>query len=100
MVLWGPHGEDHGRVVWAESFLILTKPGSSDALIIDCDGDLPTSPVTYYHLEDAAGTRWTESIGELVERWLRAMETRIAHFDRSRSRWTFDSKAIAQTENI
>jgi hypothetical protein len=97
----GPHGEDRGRVVWPESFLILSKPGGADALTIDCAEGRPTSPGATTFLHDAAGSVWADSIGVLVERWLRAMERRVAHFDRSLSKWTFVSeKAIGELNKI
>lgn len=82
------------RDVWRKSFLVLTRPDQPDVLVIDCGDGRPTSPVHSVILQGAATTVIADSVGELVERWLRVMEQRLAHFDRSQSRWRYEWDAI------
>lgn len=90
----------HGLAIWPETFLVLTRPDQPDVLTIDCDGDLPASLVSHFVPEDAAASGFAHSIGELVERWLGAMEKRLTHFDRSRSKWAVDWDAIDEAGQI
>jgi hypothetical protein len=99
-LLWGLEGDDLGPAIWPESFLVMTRPDQPNVLAVDCDGDLPTSLVYHFDPEAGVAVLFANSIGQLIGRWLRAMETRVAHFDRSRSRWTYDTHAISATENI
>jgi hypothetical protein len=99
-LFWGLEDDDLGLAIWPQTFLVLTRPDQPDVLTIDCDGDLPTSPVHHFFPEDAAATAFAHSIGELVARWLRAMEKRLTHFDRSQSKWTFDLDATDEAGQI
>ena len=98
-LLWdSPYGD--GREYWPESFLILTRPDRPDVLTIDCGVNSSTSPVYSATVEEFGSTLIADSIGELVERWLRVMEQRLAHFDRSQSRWRYEWDAIDEAWRI
>ena len=53
---WGVGDDERGLAIWPESFLVLSRPDQPDVLTIDCDADLPTSPVSHFFPEEAAAT--------------------------------------------